>query len=126
MTRSHVVGLLAAFVFPVTALPAAVAEATPARTHVTRQAERNVLRVLGRVWPELLHREGLVNEHSGLLRDNIQTTCRAPRRRADRRSRTFACTVRARLVTKSVVLHVRYEVLARKGFRLLLTRLTYR
>jgi hypothetical protein len=125
MTRYQVVGLLAAFVLPVTALPPTAGGATPPRTHVTRQAERNVLHVLARVWPKLLHHEGLVDEHSGLLRDNVQTTCRAPNRRAVRGSTIFLCTVRARLATKSVVLHVRYGVLERKGFRLRLTRLTY-
>ena|SRR5215207_4127779 len=126
MTCSQVIGLLAAFVLSVTALPPTAAGATSARTHVSRQAEQNVLHVLAHVWPKLLHRERLVDEHSGLLRDNVQTTCRAPQPRAARGSTIFACTIRARLATKLVVLQVRYLVLARKGFRLRLTRLTYR
>jgi hypothetical protein len=125
MTPSQLVGLLAAFVLPVTTLPATAARATSTRKHVTRQAEQNVLHVLAHVWPKLLDREGLVDEHSGLLRDNVQTTCRAPQPRAARGSTVFACTIRARLPTKLVVLQVTYGVLPRTGFRLRLIRLTY-
>lgn len=125
MTRFQVILLLLTASLLVTALPP-IAAGAPVRTHVKRQAERNVLRVLAHVWPNLSTREKLVDERSGLLRDNIETTCRARHARTERRSRSFSCTVRAQLATNLVVLDVRYEVLRRKGFRLRLTRLTYR
>jgi hypothetical protein len=126
VTCGRTITLLATLALVATAVPESAATRPRAAAHTTRQAERNVLRVLSRVWPNLLRDVNLVDTRSRLLRDNVHAICRAAGRHSGRRSRALYCSVRAGVATSSASLYVKYRVLERRGFRLRLIGLMRR
>jgi hypothetical protein len=108
-------GLLLAFVAIGGAVPAAASAsrstAGPSRTAV----ERDVLRVLGRLWNPRLMPE-LVDPRTRLARNNVQAVCRRRRVAPAADSGSFTCVVRPGDPRSRVRLYLSYRTVATGGF----------
>jgi hypothetical protein len=110
---SVVLATLAAAILAASAL----AGETPAkRLSAKTVAERHVLRALGRSWrPSRLPE--FVNARTRLPLDNVQASCRRPKRQAAGSNR-FVCMVRPGNRRSTVRLYLSYVTLRGGGFRI--------
>lgn len=104
---------------------AALVSASPSQARPTRvaaqtkrTAERNVVRVATRSWN---HRRiaALVDERTGLLRNNVRAICHGRgQRNSGRRYARFVCVLRPWPVAGQQELFVTYRALSQRRFRI--------
>jgi hypothetical protein len=108
--------VLAALAAAALAASALAGEPPSKRLSAKTVAERHVLRALGRAWrPSRLPE--FVNARTRLPLDNVQVSCRRPRRGPARSSR-FVCVVRPGNRRSTVRLYLSYASLRGGGFRI--------